>query len=104
MVAVVTALTRRQILAGAAATAAVAAMPAAAIAEIEQAAEPVTYLDPAVMAWTSGRVYRPRELVTIAGRFHCVLFSHVAEDEPSTRYMSRPLYIHDDGRFVEEDE
>jgi hypothetical protein len=94
-------LTRRHVLLSAAATAAVAAMPAAvAIAAVEQAPVEIS-LAPAWVAWTPGRVLRPRELLRIASRWHVVLFDHVAGDEPSERCLSRPLRI-EDGRFVEE--
>lgn len=94
-------LTRRQILASAASVAAVAAMPAGmAIAAVE-GAPMFTLPDPALMAWTPCRVYQPRELVTIAGRWHVVMMPHMSLDEPSERYISGPLRI-EDGRFVEE--
>jgi hypothetical protein len=95
-------LTRRHILAGAAATAAVAAMPtASAIAAVERAPM-FTLPDPSLMAWTPGRAYRQRELIAVSGRWHVVMFDHVADAEPSDRYLSRPLRI-DGGIFVEED-
>ena len=96
-------LTRRHVLAGAAATAAVAAMPAvSAITAVEEAPEAVTYLDPALMAWTPGRLMQPRELFYIGDRLHVALFEHVAGDVPSDSYISRALRI-EDGLFVEED-
>ena len=98
-----TSLTRRHLLAGASATAAVAAMPAAAIAAVEETAPAVTYMDPALLAWKPGRMLWPRELVMIADRLHVVMIAHVAEDEPSERYLSRALRIDEDGRFREED-
>ncbi len=97
-------ISRRHLVASAAATAAVAAMPAAAIGAVAEVAEPIRYMDPALLAWTPGQLLRPRQLIEIAGRLHVVLFDHVAVDEPSSRYISRPLITDDDGFFVEEDE
>jgi hypothetical protein len=92
-------LTRRRLLASAAATAAVAAVPSVAIAAVERAPEAWSITFP---EWEPGRVYQMRELLTVAGRCHVVMMPHVSADEPSERYISRPLRI-EDGRFVEED-
>ena len=70
---------------------AAAALPAAAIEVVPQSAEPVTYLDPATVARTLGRLYMPRELITIGDRFHVVFIGHISEDAPSDRCISGPL-------------
>jgi hypothetical protein len=73
------ALTRRQILAGAAATAACAAVPAAAIAELAEKAPAwsMTFPD-----WTPGRFYSVGEVVRIGGGLHRVMVPHYGDDEP----------------------
>lgn len=95
-------LSRRHLLVGAAATAAVAAMPAAALAAVEETAVAVTYLDPAGLEWRPGSFYRMRQLITVAGRWHVVMLDHMSEDRPSERFLSRPLSINSDGWFEEE--
>lgn len=92
-----TALSRRHVLAGAGATLAAAALPAAAVA-----AEQVTYMDPTVLAWRPECCYVMREIVMVANRFHVVMVDHMSGDTPSDRYLGRPLYIGADGRLVEE--
>ena len=95
-------LTRRHLVISTAATAACAAMPAASAIAAAETAPAVTYMDPALVAWTPGRFYRSRQLISVAGRWRCVMMLHIASDEPSDRYLSRPLRINEDGVFEEE--
>ncbi|WP_398482533.1 hypothetical protein [Tardiphaga sp.] len=72
-------LSRRNLLIGSAATAAVAAMPAAAIAAVKEA--PLAFMAP---EWTPGRHIAIGEIVRINGVLHWCA-GHVTADTPSER-------------------
>jgi len=88
-------MNRRQILAGAAATAAVAAMPAVAIgaAAKERDYGYLFYLDPDDHEWRPGRHLWAPEFVTIGGCWHLSLADHDTGDAPSDLYISGPVIL-----------
>jgi len=59
-------------------------------------------MDPAELAWAPETSYVRRQIITIDNRLHVVLFDHFSEEAPSDRYISRPLRVGDNGRFIED--
>lgn len=93
-------LSRRQVLAGAAATAAADNLPVAAAI-----AKPGISFDdflPRSKAWMPAQALQCGDLLWVNGVPRLILASHVSGEAPSDTLLSRRLYIDDEGRIVEE--